>query len=132
MRAASGGPGRVGRLGWEDAEVEMEVPVRAQAQGGKNSYWSCIIKILLSGAWQSPTNPLLRTSQQCSTLLSRLLLRRLAWEELGARLAKSKARDEQGSWGGGGECWMYPAPASAPGLNLDSIPLPPFLLLGEE
>lgn len=102
MRAASGGPGRVGRLGWEDAEVEMEVPVRAQAQGGKNSYWSCIIKILLSGAWQSPTNPLLRTSQQRSTLLSRLLLRRLAWEELGARLAKSKARDEQGSWGGGG------------------------------
>lgn len=35
----------------------MEVSVRAQAQGGINSCWSCIIKILLSGAWQSPINP---------------------------------------------------------------------------
>lgn len=51
------GPGRTGCQGWEDAEVEMEVSVRAQAQGGKNSCWSCIIKILLSGAWQSPINP---------------------------------------------------------------------------
>lgn len=51
------GPGRAGCQGWEDVEVGMEVSVRAQAQGGKNSCWSCIIKILLSGAWQSPINP---------------------------------------------------------------------------
>lgn len=74
----------------------MEVPVRAQAQGGKNSYWSCIIKILLSGAWQSPTNPLQGSCEQHSsrsTLLSRLLLRQPAWEELGAQLTK---RESQG------------------------------------
>lgn len=76
--------------------------MRAQAQGGKNSYWSCIIKILLSGAWQSPTNPLQGSCEphsSSSTLLCKLLLRLLAWEELGARLAKSRARDEQGSQG---------------------------------
>ena len=55
--AGSGGPGRAGCQGWEDVEVGTEVSVRAQAQGGKNSCWSCIIKILLSGAWQSPINP---------------------------------------------------------------------------
>lgn len=56
-----GGAGSLGLgeccQGWEDAEVEMEVSVRAQAQGGRNSCWSCIIKILLSGAWQSPISP---------------------------------------------------------------------------
>lgn len=56
-----GGAGSLGLgeccQGGEDAEVEMEVSVRAQAQGGRNSCWSCIIKILLSGAWQSPISP---------------------------------------------------------------------------
>lgn len=68
------GPGQAGRRGWEDAEVEMEVSVRAQAQGGRNSCWSCIIKILLGGAWQSPINPhggsTLNPQSSCGTLLS--------------------------------------------------------------
>lgn len=54
--------------------MEMEVSVRAQAQGGENSCWSCIIKILLSGAWQSPINPhrgsTLNPRSSCGTLLS--------------------------------------------------------------
>lgn len=93
------GPGRAGCQGWEDVEVKMEVSVRAQAQGGKNSCWSCIIKILLSGAWQSPINPhqgsMLNPRSSCSTLLpGHRLGAGSAQGELGARtrLALGRAR----------------------------------------
>lgn len=71
--------------------------MRAQAQGGENSCWNCIIKILLSGAWQSPINPhqdsmLSEPRSSCSTLLP------VPWLGL-AQLGQGQGGHRQG-WGG--------------------------------
>lgn len=69
----------------------MEVSVRAQAQGGKNSCWSCIIKILLSGAWRSPINPH-RGSRRPRHTLHLLCRRGAGWLAGGSRPALGRAR----------------------------------------
>lgn len=132
--AGSGGPGRAGCLGWEDVEVGMEVSVRARAQGGENSCWSCIIKILLSGAWQSPINPLQGSTLSplsaaaapCSPGTSSGLA--LPGESRGPGCGWPWAEPGWAGMGTGeGECGQGSRPGLPPGPHIPSTP--PFVLV---
>lgn len=124
------GPGRAGCQAWEDAEVGLEVSVRAQAQGGKNSCWSCIIKILLSGAWQSPINPHQGSTQNplaavapCSLGTGSGLA--LCGESRGPGYGRPWAEPGWAKMGTGeGECGQGSGPGLPPGPGIPSTPPP--------
>lgn len=124
------GPGRAGCQAWEDAEVGLEVSVRAQAQGGINSCWSCIIKILLSGAWQSPINPHQGSTQNplaaaapCSPGTGSGLA--LRGESRGPGYGRPWAEPGWARMGTGeGECGQGSGPGLPPGPGIPSTPPP--------
>lgn len=102
--------------------------MRAQAQGGKNSCWSCIIKILLSGAWQSPINP----SKTPRRTLSQLRHPALRGTSSGLALCGESRRPGHGRpwaeprWArmgiGEGECGQGFGPGLPLGPTLASLP----------